>query len=205
MIYCGLGFGVDKSGVQSHSLLHTADHENKIVIKEEVVSEASPTDYGKLEQEFNLKTLSIRCSRAEVTEYLESMSQHVQGGATTCGKCEKTVHVNVHKLNLGMLTSIRLSSDMLRKLHVSVDYDSDKTEDYWPLEHSLDFEPILVSEPGKVVKTPKRRIRSKPSKGGFTISVHGVKKWKRRTYLSCKVDGCKTKFNSVKAWNAQHR
>ena len=133
------------------------------------------------------------------------MSQHVQGDSMTYGKCEKTVRVNVHKLNLGMLTSIRLSPDMLRKLHVSVDYDSDKTENYWPLEHSPDFEPILVSEPGKVVKTPKRRIRSKPSKGGLTISVHGVKKQKRRTYLSCKVDGCKTKFNSVKAWNAHHR
>ena len=139
-------------------------------------------------------------------QYLESTSQHVQGESTTYRKCEKTVHVNVHKLNLGMLASIRLCPDMLRKLHVSVDYDSDKTKDYWPLdqEHSPDFEPILVSEPEKAVKTPKRRIRSKPSKGGFSMSVHGVKKQKRRTYLSCKVDGCKTKFNSVKAWNAHH-
>ena len=204
VIYRGLGFGVDKYGVQPHSLPHTADHENKIVIKEEVVSKVSPIDYGKLEQEFNLKTLSIRCNRAEVTEYLESTSQHVQGNSMTCGKCEKTVCVNVHKLNLGTLTSIRLSPDVLRKLHVSVDYDSDKTEDYWPLEDSPDYEPILVSEPGKVVKTPKRRIRSKPSKGGFTISVHGVKKGKRRTYLSCKIYECKPKFNSVKAWNAHN-
>ena len=114
-------------------------------------------------------------------QYLESMSQHVQGESTTYRKCEKTVHVNVHKLNLGMLASIRLSPDMLRELHVSVDYDSDKTEDYWPLdqEHSPDFEPILVPEPEKAEKTPKRRIRSKPSKGGFSISVHGVKKQKR--------------------------
>ena len=96
---------------------------------------------------------------------------------------------------------------MLRKLHAPVDYDSDKTEDYWPLdhEHSTVFEPILVSELKKAVKTLKRRIRSKPSKGGFNISVHGVKKCKRRTYLSCKVAGCKTKFDSVKAWNAHHR
>ena len=209
VIYHGLGFSMDKSGVQSHSLPHTAGHENKrvITIKEEAECDTSPIDYGKVEHEFNLKTLSIRCNRTEVTQYLESTCQHVQGESMTYGKCEKTVHVNVHKLNLGMLTSIRLSPDMLRKLHVSVDYDSDKTKDYWPLdqEHSLDFEPILVSEPKKAVKTPKRRIRSRPSKGGFSISVHGVKKWKRRTYLSCKVDGCKTKFNSVKAWNAHHR
>ena len=209
VIYHGLGFGMDKSGVQSHSLPHTAGYENKrvITIKEETECDTSPIDNGKLEHEFNLKTLSIRCNRTEVMQYLESMHQNVQGESTTYGKCEKTVHVNVHKLNLGTLTSIRLSPDLLRKLHVSVDYDSDKTKDYWPLdqEHSLDFEPILVSEPEKAVEMPKRRIRSKPSKGGFSISVHGVKKWKRRTYLSCKVDGCKTKVNSIKAWNAHHR
>ena len=94
---------------------------------------------------------------------------------------------------------------MLQKLHPTVDYDSDKTEDYWPLEHSTVFEPILVSELKKAVKTLKRKIRSKPSKGGFNISVHGVKKCKRRTYLSCKVAGCKTKFNSVKVWNTHHQ
>ena len=118
---------------------------------------------------------------------------------------------------------------MLRKLHVPVDYDSDKTEDYWPLENSTVFEPIPVNydsdkteiywpleyptrseplrilKPKKVVKSQKRKIRSKPSKGGFNISVHGVKKCKRRSYLSCKVIGCRTKFISVKAWNAHHR
>ena len=120
-------------------------------------------------------------------------------------KYEKTVHVHVHKLNLRTLTSIKLSPEMLQKLHAPVDYDSDKTKYYLPLEQSTVFEPILVSEPKKAVKTLKRRIRSKPSKGGFNISVHGVKKRKRRTYLSCKVAGCKTKFNSVKAWNAHHR
>ena len=180
VIYHGLGFGMNKSGVQSHFLLYTAGYENKriITIKEEAECDTSPIDYGKLEHEFNLKMLSIRCNHAEVTQYLESTRQHVQGESTTYGKCEKTVCVNVDKLNLGTLTSIRLSPDLLRKLHVSVDYDSDKTKDYWPLdqEHSLDFELLLVSEPEKVVETLKRRIRSKPSKGGFSISVHGVKK-----------------------------
>ena len=209
VIYCGLGFGVDKSGVQLHSLPHTAGHENNrgITIKDESEVDTTPIDYEKLEHEFNLKMLSIRCNRAEVIQYLESKRQLVQGESMTYRKCEKTVRVYVHKLNLGTLTSIKLSPDMLRKLHASVDYDSDKTEDYWSLdhEHSSVFEPILVSEPKKAVKTLKRRIRSKPSKGGFNISVHGVKKHKRRLYLSCKVVGCKTKFNSVKAWNAHHR
>ena len=112
--------------------------------------------------------------------------------------------VYVHKLNLGTLSSIKLNPDLLKKLHVTVDYNSDKTKEYWPMDNDQSFEPILVSKPKKVMETPKRKIKSKPSKGGFSYFVHGVKKCKRRTYLSCKVDGCKMKFNSVKAWNAHH-
>ena len=209
VIYCGLGFGVDRSREQIRSLPHTAGHEinREITIKKEREANTAQIDYEKLEHEFNLKKLSIRCNRAEVTQYLESKHQLVQGESTTDKRCEKTIRVHVHKLNLRTLTSIKLSREMLQKLHAPVDYDSDKIEDYWPLdhEHSTVFEPILVSEPKKAVKTLKRRIRSKPSKGGFNISVHGVKKHKRRTYLSCKVAGCKTKFDSVKAWNARHR
>ena len=110
----------------------------------------------------------------------------------------------MHKLNLGTLSSIKLNPDLLQKLHVTVDYDSNKTKEYWPMDNdqSPNFEPILVSKPKKAMETPKRKIKSKPSKGGFSFSVHSVKKRKRRTYLSCKVDGCKMKFNSVKAWNA---
>ena len=88
-------------------------------------------------------------------QYLESKHQLVQGESTAYRKCKKTVCVYVHKLNLGTLTSIKLSPDMLRKLHAPVDYDSDKTGDYWSLDHeqSTVFEPILVSEPKKAVKT----------------------------------------------------
>ena len=231
VIYRGLGVGIDKSREQTCSITHTAGDEisRDITIKEELEVSTTQINYENLEQEFNLKKLSIRCNRAEVMQYLESRHQLVKDKSMTVKKCEKTVRVQVHKLNLRTLTSIKLSPEMLRKLHVPVDYDSDKTEDYWPLEHSTMiepipvyydsdktenywplehptmFEPILISEPKKAVKTLKRRIRSKPSKGGFNILVHGVKKCKRRTYLSCKVAGCKTKFNSVKAWNTHHQ
>ena len=101
VIYRGLGFGVDKSEVQLHSLPHTAGHENNrgITIKDESEVDTTPIDYEKLEHEFNLKMLSIRCNRAEVTQYLESKHQLVQGESMTYRKSEKTVHVYVHKLN----------------------------------------------------------------------------------------------------------
>ena len=213
VIYWGLGFGVDKSGKPSHSLPYTTGHENEGVrtIKEEEEHDTeSPTahiDYGKLERKLSLKTLSIRCSHAEVDQYLQSTQQHAQSDTSSTVLCEKMVCVYVHKLNLGTLSSIKLNPDLLRKLHVTVDYDSDKTEEYWPMDNDqlLNLEPILVSKPKKAMEIPKRKIKSNPSKGSFSFSVHGVKKCKKRTYLSCKVDGCKMKFNSVKTWNAHHR
>ena len=65
VIYCGLGFGMDKSGIPLHSLPYTISCENEgvITIKEEeeldMESPIAPIDYGKLEREFSLKTLSI--------------------------------------------------------------------------------------------------------------------------------------------------
>ena len=231
VIYHGLGDGIDKSKEQTCSITHTAadDTSGDIFIKKEFEASITQIISENLEQKFNLKKLSVRCNRAKVTQYLESKHQLEKDKSRTVIKCEKTVRIHVHKLNLRTLTSIKLSPDMLRKLHVPVDYDSDKTEDYWPLENSTVFEPIPVNydsdkteiywpleyptrseplrilKPKKVVKSRKRKIRSKPSKGGFNISVHGVKKRKRRSYLSCKVIGCRTKFISVKAWNAHHR
>ena len=132
VIYRGLGVGIDRAREQIHSITHTAGDEIRrdITIKEESEADTTQVDYENLEHEFNLKKLSIRCNRAEVMQYLESRHQLVQGKSMIVKKCEKTLRVHVHKLNLRSLTTIKLSPEMLQKLHAPVDYDSDKTEDY---------------------------------------------------------------------------
>ena len=79
MIYHGLGFGVDRSREQIRSIPHTAGHEinRENTIKGESEADTTPIDYEKLEHEFNLKKLSIRCNCAEVMQYLESKHQLV--------------------------------------------------------------------------------------------------------------------------------
>ena len=75
-------------------------------------------------------------------------------------------------------------------------------------DHSTKFKAVLVNKPANVkdIKTPLSRIiRSKPSKDGFKYSIHGVKRHRSHTYLSCKIGCCKTKFARVKAWNSHHR
>ena len=102
VIYHGLGFGIDRSREQICSITHTAGDEisRDITIKEESEANTTQIDYENLEHEVNLNKLSIRCNRAEVTQYLESRHQLVQGKSMIVKKCEKTVHVHVHKLNL---------------------------------------------------------------------------------------------------------
>ena len=80
--------------------------------------------------------------------------------------CKKLVHINLHKLDLKNACSIKLSLELLKKLEDKTDYDSDKTEDYWPMEedHSTKFRAVLVNKPANVkdIKTPpKKIIRSK--------------------------------------------
>ena len=123
--------------------------------------------------------------------------------------CKKLVCINVHKLDLKNACSIKLSPELLKKLDDKIDYDSDKTEDYWPMEedHSTKFRAVSVNKPANVkdIKAPlKRIIRSKLSKDGFKYSIHGMKKHRGHTYLSCKIGCCRTKFASVKAWNSHH-
>ena len=56
-----------------------------------------------------------------------------------------------------------------------------------------------------LIKPWTRLIHAYPSRGGFAISIHSVKKRKLRRYLGCKVCGCKFRFSKVRDWNLHHR
>ena len=164
--------------------------------------------------------MEIRCNCSDVTKYLLSKDKNTYTPNSTVSIpdekshafiiCNKSVHINIHKLDLKNALSIKLSLELLKKLYDKTDYDSDKREDYWPMaeDYSNKFKAVLVNKPANIkdIKIPlKRIIKSKPSKGGFKYSIHSVKRHRHRTYLSCKIGCCKTKFASVKAWNSQHR
>ena len=60
---------------------------------------------------------------------------------------KKLVRINLHKLDLKNARSMKLSLELLKKLDDKINYDSDKTEDYWPMEedHSSKFRAVLVN------------------------------------------------------------
>ena len=42
-------------------------------------------------------------------------------------------------------------------------------------------------------------------RAGFCISLHGIRRKKKRTYLTCKIPGCRLSFPLVREWNSHHR
>ena len=117
----------------------------------------------------------------------------------------KVAKIWIKKLDLKGKGTVKLSGKNLEDLEC---YSSDDTIEYWtgePTEFNLE---IIEDRPEKIQKLnmPKKRLISgKPSKAGFRLTTHGVKKRKRRTYVKCIVPGCKEKFPSVKNWNTHHR
>ena len=71
--------------------------------------------------------------------------------------------------------------------------------------------PVRYSRKHQIVhselKPQKRRvIHSKPSKvrGGFKITLHGIARRQHKYYFRCYIQGCNSKFNSLKEWNSHH-
>ena len=120
--------------------------------------------------------------------------------------------MSLERLNLRKDETVKLTPETLKRFSKTGDdndYNTDDTIDYWTPgnERKTPVCEIVVKKLTEVVKLdqPKRHvIRSKPSKGRFKVSIHGVQKRKGCTYLTCKVPGCKRKFPSTKEWNSHH-
>ena len=120
--------------------------------------------------------------------------------------------IKIDKIKVHKTETVTVMQEMMDKLppigyrHV-VDYDSDTTMDYYPIIENKPTKAVeILLDKGKesLSKPHKRLIQAYPSKYGFAISIHGVKGRKSRTYLGCKVQGCKSRFSKVRDWNSHH-
>ena len=123
-------------------------------------------------------------------------------------------YVTVMKLTMASLPNSKYKLSRTSPHHDSRkdvdDYDSDKTEIYYPTEEdTLASKHAVLLNRGIGVthlgKPKKHLICADPSRGGFKISVHGLVKRRTRTYIGCKIPGCKAKFASIHDWNSHHR
>ena len=137
------------------------------------------------------------------------------------------LQVKIKRLELNFRESIKVTKLMLAFLpeskyksseatsgndseKIDDNYDNDKTEIYYPTKEDKPTpKHALVPNKGIKVthfnKTKKCLIHAHPSWGSFKISVHGLVKCRTRTYIRCKIRGCKAKFASIHDWNSHHR
>ena len=89
-------------------------------------------------------------------------------------------------------------TDELKQHLISISgYDSEETIIYNPGEITPSNTAQPVSEP----KRPKvRKSRKSATRSRFYISVYGIKRKRKRTYIACS-----SKFPSVREWNSHHR
>ena len=103
----------------------------------------------------------------------------------------------VKKLQLNSKDSLKVTQAFLDGLrtskyrNVELNYDSDATVVYWPLEsdnYTKQDKFVITDKNKELNMKPKRRIiRAHPSRGGFVVSIHSVCKRRDRTYVGCKV------------------
>ena len=119
----------------------------------------------------------------------------------------RELKVSLIRLDVDEYGNVKWTKDLLEKLKSSnEEYNSDETIIYHParvIRSKPDKTKYVEPEHGTTV--PKQLIRAHPSRAGFRISVHGIRCKKKRTYLACKIPGCKASFQSVRDWNSHHR
>ena len=110
--------------------------------------------------------------------------------------------VKLHKLATDEDGNVILTDELKQHLISTSGYDSDETIIYNPGEitPSDTAQPVCEPKRPKVCKSGKRATRSR-----FNISVYGIKRKRKRTYIACKLSGCSSKFPSVREWNSHHR
>ena len=110
--------------------------------------------------------------------------------------------VKLHKLATDSDGNVILTEELKRHLISPSGYDSDETIIY-------NFGGITPSNKLKLVREPKkpklRKSGRSATRSRFDISVYGIKRKKKRTYIACKIPGCSSKFPSVREWNSHHR
>ena len=120
---------------------------------------------------------------------------------------DRELKVSLIRLEVDEYGEVKWTKDLREKLKFSnEEYDSDETVIYHasrvirPKPHKMKY-----VEPEHGTTVPRQLIRAHPSRAGFHISVHGIRHKKKRTYLACKIPGCKASFPSVRDWNSHLR
>ena len=183
----GLGVGVHRiPGVPAHT-----KHGSKVIIKQEH-NEESETNVISVEEstgepephcsrDRNLEDEYYKTKEKDsMTETVMQQESEIEKESSIVEKPDtmklKVAKVLIKKLDLKGKTTVKLTDKMSEDLEC---YSSDDTIEYWTGEHTeLNLEIIedRLKKTQKFNLPKKRLISGKPSKAGFRLMTHGVKK-----------------------------
>ena len=194
VIYRGLGVGVHRiPGVPVHTKygLRVTNPPSEVIIKQEhdeepetnVISAeertGDPEPHSSRDQ--NLEEESYKTKEKDsLTETVRQQESETEKETSIVKKPDSTklkvAKISIKKLDLKGKSTVKLTGKMLEDLEC---YSSDDTIEYWTGEHTeLNLEIIeeRLKKIQKIILPKKRLISGKPSKAGFRLTIHGVKK-----------------------------
>ena len=187
VIYQGLGVGVHRiPGIQVHTKRglkviikqeHNEESETNVLSVEESTGDPEPhcSRDSNLEEEYH-KTKE----KDSLTETVRPQESETEKETSIMEKPDtmklKVAKILIKKLELKGKSTVKLSGKNLEDLEC---YSSDDTIEYWtgePSELNLEIIEDRLKKIQKFNLPKKRLISGKPSKAGFKLTTHGVKK-----------------------------
>ena len=113
--------------------------------------------------------------------------------------------VKLKKLAIDEKGNVIMTEELKQNMLLASGYNSEETIIYNPGEIILPKSPKVTKYATEPKASKARKTRRSTIKSGFHISVHGIKRKRKRTYLGCKIPGCSLKFPLFREWNSYHR
>ena len=185
VIFRGLGRGLDPTPQRKP----TATPFRQIPIKEESLDTL----------EVDVRT-EKSCTLDEVEAHT---SQHKESDIQT-RLAKRELVVKLKKLVTDEKGNVIMTEELKQKVLSASGYDSEETIIYNLGGVIIPKSPKSTKQDTKPRTVQARKIRGHPSKSGFRISAHGIRRKRKRTYPGCKITGCSSRYPSVREWNSHH-
>ena len=174
--------------------------------KSALVPARTPLRHTQIKQELsdNIYVDAVTRKSCTVDQIPVNETQHNETDNQS-KKTRRELVVKLQKLAIDEKGNVIMTNELKQNMLSTSGYDSEETIIYNPDEMSPPKSSKLTEHATESKRSKARKSRRSTTKSGFRISVYGIKRKRKPTYLGCKIPGCSLKFPSVREWNSHHR